>query len=72
MKFENSDRKEISEIYFLPERRQGEEDHPKDGERFFLSYEYHGDHAENWVVVEKDGVELRRYSTLVIDTIIWK
>ena len=62
---------EISGLIFLPP-----DDlpwvRPKEGERFILSSEYYGDHTENWVVIEKDGIEVRRHNTAGIDSIEWK
>lgn len=37
----------------------------------FLSHEYYGDHAENWVVVMKDGVEVERINTRYVENIRW-
>ena len=43
----------------------------KQGLRAYLSYEFHGDHAEIWVVEMKDGQEVARSNTRYLETIIW-
>jgi hypothetical protein len=63
---------EISGLLFLPPVENMPLVRPKEGERFVLSSEYYGDHAENWVVIEKGGVETMRHNAVTIDTIEWK
>lgn len=40
-------------------------------ERMYYQSDYHGDHSENWVVVEKDKIEIARHNTKFIASIIW-
>lgn len=41
-------------------------------EQGFFSYEYHGDHAENWVIVTSVGREIQRHNAAHLSSIIWK
>lgn len=38
----------------------------------YLSSEDYGDHAENWIVLEKNGKEIQRYNTKIILSIEWE
>ena len=37
----------------------------------YLSYEFHGDHAENWIVVMEGGKEIERINTRFLESIEW-
>ena len=43
----------------------------KDGEFAYLSHEYHGDHAENWIIFEDEHGEKMRFNTAYLSSIEW-
>jgi hypothetical protein len=45
----------------------------KDGMKMFYSWEYHGDHALEWVIVENaEGEETVRHNAAMLESIVWK
>lgn len=34
--------------------------------------EFHGDHAENWFCVYREGKEFQRHNAQYVDTVIWE
>jgi hypothetical protein len=44
----------------------------KEGEFAYLSYEYHGDHAENWIIFEDRHKEIMRFNTAKLSSIEWE
>lgn len=45
---------------------------PKEDEKFIYHWEYYGSHTENWILVIKNGKEIRRHNTQYIATIEWE
>lgn len=77
MKLQEMDGKEIVSISWLlrnSEMDKRENFTPGVYERAYLSFEYHGDHAVEWIVVEvvATGKEVRRFNVVNLDTIEWK
>ena len=77
MKFQGKNGKEIKELIWICTESDGTTDYqrkkPTLYERIYLSYEYYGNHAQIWAVVEKveTGIEIMRYNIKNIDTIVW-
>lgn len=77
MKLQDRDGKDIKELIWICTAPDGTTDYqskkPALHERIYLSYEYHGDHAQLWAVVEKvgTGTEIMRYNIRNVDSIDW-
>jgi hypothetical protein len=50
----------------------GDQIHTTEGHKIVYESEFHGDHAENWFCVYKDGKEIQRHNAAYVDTVVWE